>query len=187
MNIRAARLEDAERLREINAWYVNHTAVSFDLRPPTSDAFRDHMARRMAKYPWLVAEEAGRIQGYACAGPFVDKAAYDWSCETTIYLDHAARGRGLGRALYAALETALGEMGIVNLYACIAWADPEDGHLTQASPRFHARMGYREAGRFARCGYKFGRWYDMIWMEKQIGDNAAAPRPLMAWRGGESL
>lgn len=182
MTIRSAAPADAPRLLEIYAWYVERTAVTFEYETPALSDFRARMKRTMARYPWLVAEEGGRILGYAYAGIFKDRAAYDWSCEVTIYLDHEARGRGLGRALYGALEAALGEMGMRNLYACIAFAEPEDEYLTQDSPRFHARMGYREAGRFRRCAWKFDRWYDMIWMEKFIGSHDGNRPPAPAWR-----
>jgi phosphinothricin acetyltransferase len=82
--IRDARPADAGPLLEIYAWYVRHTAVSFEYEPPTLEAFRGRMAATTARYPWLVAEEDGRPLGYACAGPFKGRAAYDWSCETTI-------------------------------------------------------------------------------------------------------
>ncbi len=178
MTIRDARPSDAEALLEIYAWYVKNTAVSFEYAVPTPDEFRGRMARTVAKYPWLVAEADGRLLGYACAGPFKGRAAYDWSCETTIYLDRDCRGRGLGRALYEALEAALSSMGVRNLYACIAFADPEDETLTLDSPRFHERMGYATVGRFHKCASKFGRWYDMVWMEKCIGGHESRPGPV---------
>ena len=180
--IRNATPGDAKRLLEIYAWYVERTAVSFEIETPSPAAFRDRMARTMERYPWLVVEEDGMVQGYAYAGAFKGRAAYDWSCETTIYLDRGARGRGLGRKLYGALEAELKAMGILNLYACVTWQDAEDETLTQDSPRFHARMGYAEVGRFRRCGHKFGRWYDMIWMGKDIGPHGPDPAPVK-WRG----
>ena len=185
MTIRGAALADAERLLSIYGWYVEHTAVSFEYVPPSLPAFRERMARTMEKYPWLVAEADGRLLGYAYAGPFGRRAAYGWSCETTIYVDRAARGRGLGRALYGALEAALSDMGVTNLYACVAVPDPEDEYLTLDSPRFHARMGYVEAGHYHRCGHKFGRWYDMVWMEKIIGAHRTDQPPVTPWRDGE--
>ena len=176
--IRGARAADAEEMLEIYSWYVRNTAVSFEYEPPTPEAFRARMAHGMERYPWLVLESEGRLLGYACAGPFKARDAYDWSCETTIYLHRDCRGRGLGRALYEALEAELGAMGVRNLYACIAYADPEDETLTLDSPRFHAHMGYVQAGRFHRCASKFGRWYDMVWMEKQIGAHEDHPEPI---------
>ena len=90
------------------------------------------MAHILEKYPYLAAERDGTIVGYAYAGPFVGRAAYDWSVETTIYLDRAVRRQGIGKALYTALETVLGAMGILNLNACIGYPDPEDEYLTRS-------------------------------------------------------
>ena len=185
MIIRDARPADAGELLDIYAWYVRQTAVSFEYEAPTLDQFRRRMAAVTARYPWLVAEEDGRLLGYACAGTFKSRAAYDWSCETTIYIDKNARGRGVGRALYEALEAALGSMGVRNLYACVALADPEDEYLTLDSPRFHAHMGYATVGCFHRCASKFGRWYDMVWMEKAIGEHEERPGMVVPYRAGD--
>ncbi len=95
--------------------------------------------------------------------------AYNWSCEMTIYLDHNVQKYGMGRILYEALEKALHNMGILNLYACIGYPEHEDEYLTTNSADFHAHMGYVKIGEFHKCGYKFDRWYNMIWMEKIIG------------------
>lgn len=184
MIIRDARASDAPRLLEIYAWYVERTAVTFEYVTPTLEEFRGRIEQTTRKYPWLVAEEDGRVVGYAYAGTFKGRAAYDWSCETTVYLDREAWGRGLGRALYGALEAALGEMGIRNLYACISWSDTEDEILTQDSPRFHERMGFTLAGRYRQCASKFGRWFDMVWMEKHIGPHEPNPAAVK-WRGSK--
>ena len=168
--IRPVRLADAERLAEIFAYYVLNTVVAFEYEPLPAEEFRARIRRTTERYPYLVAEEDGRVLGYAYAGPFVGRAAYARSCELTIYLDPDARARGLGRALYTALEDRLRELGILNLYACIG--DPvedDDPYLTRDSERFHARMGFARVGTFRKCGYKFGRWYNMIGMEKIIG------------------
>ena len=89
------------------------------------------------------------------------------------------RGRGIGRRLYGALEEALKDMGVLNLNACIAYPEKEDEYLTASSAEFHARLGYRLVGEFRLCGYKFGRWYNMIWMEKLIGEHTSEPQ---RWR-----
>ena len=171
MLIRNAAPEDVPRLLEIYAWYVAQTAVTFDEEVPAAEAFADRMERTMRRYPYLVLEDGGAVQGYAYAGPFVGRSAYRFSCETTIYLAHDARRRGYGRALFGALEERLKAMGILNLYACIGDPVGEDEYLTRDSERFHLRLGYRKIGTFSRCGYKFGRWYNMIWMEKLIGEH----------------
>ena len=172
---------DAGRLLEIYGYYVERTAISFETAVPALAEFEERIRRVIARYPWLVIEEDGRVLGYAYAGPFKGRAAYDWSCETTIYLAHEARKRGLGRALYEALEARLRDMGILNLYACIAVPPREDEYLTRNSADFHAHLGYRQCGAFRQCANKFGRWYDMIWMEKNIGGHPENP-PAVKWR-----
>ena len=163
--IRLASVDDAEELLKIYAYYVEHTAVSFEYDVPAPAEFRERIARTLTKYPYFVAESEEGILGYAYAGPFVGRAAYGWSAELTIYLAPDRRGRGLGRKLYGELEAALAEMGITNLYACIGLPEEEDEYLTRSSAEFHAHMGFAAVGTFRRCGRKFRRWYDMIWME----------------------
>ncbi len=176
--IRTAKETDAERLWEIYDYYVQNTAISFEIRSPAIHEFAARMEKTLSRYPFLVAERNGRIEGYAYAGPLKDREAYDFSCEVTIYVDHPFRKSGLGKLLYERLEAELGKMGILNLYACIAFPEAEDEYLTANSAGFHAHMGYRKVGEFHRCGYKFGRWYSMIWMEKMIGDHVKDPPPV---------
>lgn len=170
MRIRSAAPEDARRLLEIYTPYVERTAVSFECTVPTVEAFRARIVRTLAAYPYLVLEEDGRVLGYAYAGPLGVREAYRPSCEVSIYLDGDARGRGYGRALCEALEQGLRDRGVCSLYACIADPVEEDEYLTRDSEGFHRRMGYTLVGRFHRCGRKFGRWYNVIWMEKRIAE-----------------
>ncbi len=179
ITIRTAVLPDAERLLEIYRPYVEETAITFEYDVPTIDEFRGRMTRVLEKYPYLVAERDGTIVGYAYAGPFVGRAAYDWSVETTIYLDRAVRRQGIGKTLYTALETVLGAMGILNLNACIGYPETEDAYLTRNSVEFHAHLGYQWVGQFHNCGYKFGRWYHMVWMEKMLGEHPLQPDPVV--------
>ena len=178
IEIRDAKLEDAGRLLEIYDHYVRHTAISFEYETPTLAAFQERMRETMRRYPYLVILRDGRIEGYAYAGPFVGRAAYGWSCETTIYLDQAARKCGLGRRIYEALEGELRQMGIRNMYACIGVPEQEDEYLTMNSADFHAHLGFVKVGTFHRCGCKFDRWYNMVWMEKVIGPHERNPAPI---------
>ena len=86
---------------------------------------------------------------------------------------------GYGRKLYEALEIALRQQNIINVYALIAYTDTEDEHLTHNSVEYHSHLGYREVGKLCRCGYKFGKWYDLVWMEKLIGEYEEAPKPFV--------
>ena len=170
MRIRSAVPDDAVSLLGIYSYYVENTAVSFEYDVPTPQEFRDRIEKTLERYPFLICEEDGRVLGYAYAGVFKNRAAYDRSCEVSIYVDHERRRAGIGRMLYEALEEKLKEKGILNLYACIADPVTEDEYLTKDSERFHERLGYTKVGQFHGCGTKFGRRYDMIWMEKIIGD-----------------
>ncbi len=169
--VRNAVPEDARRLQEIYSYYVRETAVSFEYDVPSVEEFRSRMENTMKRYPYLVIEKGDVALGYAYAGPFVGREAYSRSCELSIYIDRNARGRGYGRILYETLESGLKSKGILNLYACIASPVKEDEFLTRDSEMFHARLGFRKVGEFHKCGFKFGRWYDMIWMEKIIGEH----------------
>ncbi len=179
--IRDATLNDASRILEIYSYYTEHTAISFEYTTPSIEEFTGRMMRTMKKYPYLVIEEDGIIMGYAYAGPFVGRAAYDWAAELTIYLDPAAKKKGYGRKLYAALEDALKQMGILNLYACIGETDTEDEYLNHNSANFHEHLGFRLVGTFRHCGYKFNRWYDMVWMEKLIGEAHPNQPPVISY------
>ncbi len=144
--IRDAGPEDAETLQKIYDWYVRNTAVTFEYETPTAAQFRERMERTMERYPYLIAETDGRADGYCYAGPFVGRAAYDWSCELSIYLRPDVRRNGIGRMLYGEMEKRLRAMGIRNLYACIGVPRGEDAYLTRDSERFHKRMGAGEMG-----------------------------------------
>ncbi len=183
--IRPVTVDDAAALLDIYRYYVEHTAISFEYDVPTVEEFRGRIAHTIETYPYLAAVRDGTIIGYAYAHPFVGRAAYDWSAELTVYIDRDCRHAGAGRALYEALEQALRQMGVLNLYACIGHTEMDDPYLTNNSEQFHAHMGFATVGMFRKCGYKFGHWYDMIWMEKIIGihgENQPALTPYPAIR-----
>ncbi len=181
LTIRTASPDDAESLLEIYAPYVTDSAITFEYTVPTVSDFRERIYHILSRYPYLVAEEDSRPVGYAYASAFHSRAAYDWCCETSIYISEDHHGEGIGRKLYNALESSLSVMGIRNCYACIASPEIEDAYLTRNSIFFHAHLGYRLIGEFRQCGYKFGRWYNMVWMEKMIGDHPESPEPVLSF------
>ena len=132
------------------------------------DCYSARIEKTVSRFPYLAAEYCGNIIGYAYAGYYIPRAACDRACEVSIYLAEDARGMGLGKMLYPKLFEILSCQNITNIYASVAFADAEDEYLTHASVRFHKRMGFTKTGRFRKCGYKFGRWYDLVWFEKII-------------------
>lgn len=172
MLIRSATKEDAGRLLEIYAYYVENTAISFEYHAPSLSEFENRILRTLQSYPYLVLEEDGVIQGYAYAGRLGERAAYLYSCEVSIYLAPDSRKQGYGRKLYEALETLLKDKGIRNMYARVVDPPKEDEYLTRNSEQFHQHLGFSRVGTLHKCGYKFGRWYNILWMEKLIGDHS---------------
>lgn len=172
MRIEKVLVSDAEELLSIYAPYVLNTAISFEYDVPSLEEFQERIRTISSRYPYLKAvDDNGMIVGYCYANSFKSRKAYDWAVETTIYVKEGYHKLGIGRLIYTALENALDGMGILNLNACIAYAEVEDKYLTNDSMRFHEKMGYKLVGTFHKCGYKFNNWYNMIWMEKMINEH----------------
>ena len=138
--VRVASPRDAEALLRIYAPYVEKTAITFEYEVPSIREFVGRIERTLERYPYLVAEADGVPVGYAYAGPFKTRAAYDWAVETTVYVGGDRKRRGIGRKLYEVLENALALQNILNLNACIAYPAEEDPFLTRDSANFHQRM-----------------------------------------------
>ncbi len=178
-SIRAATPDDAGELLAIYTPYVTNTAISFECEAPGLSEFQKRIENTLKRYPYLLAERDGEILGYAYTGPFIGRAAYAWAAETTIYLKEEKKKMGIGRALYEALEKVSRAQNILNLNACIGYPEAEDKYLTGNSVQFHGHMGYRMVGEFHKCGYKFGRWYNMVWMEKLLGEHGENPKEVI--------
>ena len=174
ITIRPASPEDAAALLAIYAPYVEKTAITFEYQVPAEDEFRSRITGTLARYPYLTALRDGSIIGYAYASAFKERTAYDWAVETSIYVAEDMRRTGAGSVLYQALEDILKQQGVLNVNACIAYPNP-------GSIRFHEEAGYRTIGHFTQCGYKLGQWWDMIWMEKMLGEHESTPGPFIPY------
>ena len=168
--IRDVRPEDAERLVEIYAYYILDTAVSFEYEVPSISEFTNRIEKISRKYPYLVCEIDGKVVGYVYAGAYSGRTAYNWTVTTSIYLDKEYRRRGIGTMLYKELEERLKKQGIINLLAGVAYCEEEDEYLTHDSIKFHTEQGYKKVAHMETVGKKFDRWYDLIWMQKKIGE-----------------
>ena len=159
--IRIATPEDVPALLEIYAPYIMTSTATFEYDVPCRKDFLTRFLTITAQYPWLVWEEEGRLLGYAYASAPFTRPAYSWCAEPTIYLRPEARGQEIGRKLYSALEEILKRQGYQVLYALIT-------EENTASLRFHEKLGYRQRVLFPDCGFKFGRWLGLVWMEKRL-------------------
>lgn len=166
--IRDADPEDAKKLVEIYSYYVLNTAVSFEYEVPSVADFENRIKTTKEKYPYIVCLLKDRIVGYAYAGPYSSREAYNWTATTSIYVDKDYRRQGIGSLLYKELEKRLKEQGIVNLLAGAAYSDEEDEYLTHDSYKFHIRLGYTKVAHMKTIGKKFDRWYDLLWMQKKL-------------------
>lgn len=168
IEIVVAKKDDAKRLLEIYRPYVLNTAITFEYDVPTVAEFENRIMTTLEKYPYLVAQIDGKIVGYAYTSAFKSRAAYQWAVETSIYIDTAYQGKGIGTSLYHKLEEITKLQNIINMNACITANNPE-------SIAFHERFGYQKTAYFNKCGYKFKQWYDVIWMEKMLGVHPDEP------------
>ena len=168
ITIRSATPGDAAAIWNIYRYYVEHTAISFEITMPTQEQIRQRIEKVLCGFPYLVAELNQKVIGYAYAGHFIPREAYYHCAEVSIYISRENHRSGIGRMLYDALIGQLRDQGITQIYACIGVTEIEDEYLTNNSAQFHAHMGFREVGRFCNSGKKFDRFYHMIWMEKLI-------------------
>lgn len=166
---------DAGAVLAIYAPYIEQTGVTFEYEVPDEAQFRARMERVLGKYPYLVACDGDRIVGYAYAKELGERAAFSHSVETAIYLAQDGRRSGTGSLLYRELERILKLQNVTNVYAAVSYREQEDETISHASPLFHLAVGYHKAAHFRKCGYKFGRWYDIIWYEKNIAEHGDRP------------
>lgn len=161
---------------EIYARYVDGAATSFEEQVPSLAEFTQRIERLSRTHAYLVAEDDGRIAGYAYAGVHRERPAYRWATECTVYIDPEYQRRGLGRALYTPLFELLERQGYRLVLAGITVPN-------EASVGLHSALGFEDVGVYRRVGWKAGAWRDVLWMAKQLGpdtfetDQPASPGP----------
>jgi phosphinothricin acetyltransferase len=166
------QLSDAEQILKVYAPFITDTCISFEYIVPSVEEFAQRIAGISAEYPYIVLEAGGEIVGYAYAHRYLERVAYSWDVEVTIYLAPKVQGKGLGVILYDALEKLLALQNIKNLYSCITG---DNVH----SIEMHRSMGYELIGTFSKAGFKHDRWLDVVWMAKTIGEKENAPLALV--------
>jgi len=163
--IRPASVRDAADLLAIYRPFVEETTVSFEIEVPGLAEFEQRIDTALRGWGWLVAEVDGRPVGYAYGSSHRARDAYRYSVETSAYVREDHRRRGMARALYTQLFTALGDRGFASAYAGVAMPN-------EASIGFHRGLGFRPIGVFPRVGRKFGAWHDVAWLYRPLGDEA---------------
>lgn len=172
VRIRPAAPEDAGEILGIYAHYVRETTVTFEYNVPSEEEFTDRIRTISAEYPYLVCQEQGGITAYAYACRHMERAAYRWNAELSVYVDKGLLHMGMGRALYQAVLEILVLQNIQNVYGIVTSPNP-------GSQRLHEAMGFTKAVTFQKMGYKFGRWMDVSWYEKALGNHAADMKPFL--------
>jgi L-amino acid N-acyltransferase YncA len=174
IDIRPASAGDIAAIARIYAQAVKHGTASFELQPPSEAEMARRQQILLAKnYPYVVAERAGVIAGYAYAGPYRERHAYDWCVEDSIYIAPEFHRQGIGRQLLERLVMDSEARGFRQMLAVIG------DTANTASTAVHAAAGFRLVGTFQSIGYKHGRWLDTVLMQRALGSgDGAPPQPL---------
>lgn len=168
--IRPSTEHDLPAITRIYAHHVLHGTGTFETTPPTLEEMTARRADVLSKgLPWLVAEEAGEVLGYSYGNWFKPRPAYRFSVEDSIYLAPEAAGKGLGRALLAELLATLERSGIRKVMAVIG------DSANAGSIGVHKALGFEQVGVVPACGWKFGRWLDIVMMQRAIGEGDRTP------------
>lgn len=149
--LRFASAADAKALAAIYAPYVQSTTITYEYDAPTEEEFRERIEEILKKYPYLVYVINGEIAGYAYAGIFRTREAFQWDAETSVYVKEAFHHKGVARKLYTALLALLKEQGFYHVYAYIDTPNPK-------STKFHEKFGFKEIAYYENTGYKLGMW-----------------------------
>jgi phosphinothricin acetyltransferase len=174
--LRLATPDDGDAIAAIYAPYVNETAISFELTPPTGDQVAARIAKVLERGPYVVAELDGVVRAYAYATRFRDRAAYDWTAESTVYVDRTLHRSGLGRATMAAVLRVLRLQGFRLVVAGVTPPNP-------GSVGLHRALGFERVGLFDGVGWKDGRWHGVEFFALELfpaadGRGPAPIRPL---------
>jgi L-amino acid N-acyltransferase YncA len=170
LTIRPATTGDIAAITRIYAHAVEHGTASFETEPPDQSEMARRLQGLLAKgFPYIVAEMDAAVAGYAYAGPYRDRRAYDWAVEDSIYVAPELHRRGIGRLLLTHLIDAAAAAGFRQMLGVIG------DSANTGSIAVHAALGFRHIGTFQCIGFKHGRWLDTVLMQRTLGSGAATP------------
>lgn len=170
--IRPSRADDVAAMTAIYAWHVANGTGTFEIDAPGEAEMAGRRDAVLGRgLPWLVSEGEGGVHGYAYAGPFRPRPAYRFCLEDSVYLAPRATGRGYGRLLLAELLARCESGGARQMLAVIGDSD------NAASIGLHRGLGFAHVGTMQAAGWKFGRWLDVVVMQRSLGAGATSPAP----------
>ena len=172
MRLRLVKVEDTKAILDIYAQYID-TAISFEYVLPDEESFRKRIKGIAKEYPYLVCETDEGIAGYAYAHRQMEREAYQWNAELSIYLSKDATSKGYGKKLYTSLMDILKLQGVKTVYGLVTVPN-------EKSEALHESLGFEKVGVCKNTGYKSGAWRDVTWFEKQIAPYESEPKPIFS-------
>lgn len=166
--IRLAHEGDYSSILKIYEPFIRDTMITFEYNVPSEEEFNERMKKIQKTFPLLVCEEEGRVVGYAYISRFREREAYDWSVESSIYIDTAHQGKSIGKALYVALIELSELLGYRNIYGVVTMPNIK-------SEKLHRKLGFETVGTLKNVGYKFGNWLDVKYLSLNISEYTSSP------------
>ncbi len=171
--IRMADSADAEAIYKIYEPYILNTVITFEYDKVPLEQFRERIKKVTEKFPWLVCTVEGAVAGYAYCSPHLERAAFGWDCECSVYLDENYHRRGIGTALYEALFNIVKKQGFYNIYSLICVPH-------ESSVALHKKYGFTEVGTYYNTAYKLGQWRHLLVMEKRLCNPVGEPTSVIS-------
>jgi phosphinothricin acetyltransferase len=171
--IRLVRDLDAIQILGIYEPYIKETAITFECETPSLEEFKNRIMEITKDYPYLVYLADNRILGYAYAHRHMERKAYQWNAELSVYVHPSHLNRGIGKELYGTLIDLLKLQNIKNVYGGVTLPN-------KASEQLHASFGFEKVGVYRNTGYKCGKWHDVMWFEKKISEYDLEPKPFIS-------
>jgi phosphinothricin acetyltransferase len=171
--IRLVQEADTTEILKIYEPYVKETAVTFECETPSLSEFRNRIKETSLDYPYIVCVSDEKVIGYAYAHRHMEREAYQWNAELSVYIDKNYFRLGVGKTLYSALIEILRMQNVRNVYGGVASPN-------EKSEKLHESLGFKKLGIYHSTGYKCGAWYDVAWFEKNIGDYDLEPKSFMS-------
>jgi len=168
LSFRFVKESDAKDILAIYEPYVKETAITYECEMPSLEEFKKRISDISADYPYIVCVFDEKIVGYAYAHRQMERDAYQWNAELSVYIDNKYFRHGIGRKLYCILIEMLVLQNVKNVYGGVTSPNANSEGL-------HESMGFVKLGTYHSTGYKCGAWHDVSWFEKQIGDYSDKP------------